>query len=262
MDNILHTTADLCLQLDQPQRLSSVEEVLRRATHLFGVTFFMFGMRTGKNISPPEQIVLSSYPKRWQAYYDGQQAHRFDPIFNFGMAATGPFRWEGRHVTPEQRALREMSVNCGMEFGFSCTDRGADGSIAMLSLCGGQPIAQEPMLWKHTSTAVSMLTGAIHRALIRLTLARIARADLAKEPLSESELKAIAMTASSMTAKEVAKVLGVQRGTVHYYLDRAAVKFGVATHKEAITKALAEGIVDVRNFPKAGFTGNERGFDN
>ncbi len=256
MTDILHTTADLCLQLDQPRRLSSVRDVLGRSTKLFGATFFMFGMRTGKNISPPAQIVLSNYPKRWQAYYDSQQAHRFDPIFNFGMTATGPFRWEGRHFTPNQMALRELSVTCGMAFGFSCTDRGADGSIALLSFCGGRPIATEPNLWERTSTSASMLAGAAHRALIRLTMARIARADLSKQPLSESELKAMEMTASAMTAEQVAQVLGVQGGTVRYYLDRAAAKLGVETRKEAVTKALAEGLIDIRNFPQAGFTGN------
>jgi hypothetical protein len=40
---------------------------------------------------------------------------------------------------------------------------------------------------------------------------------------------------------------------VRYYLDRAAEKLGVRTRKEAVLKAVADGIVDTRQFPPAGF---------
>jgi DNA-binding CsgD family transcriptional regulator len=59
--------------------------------------------------------------------------------------------------------------------------------------------------------------------------------------------------ATAMTAKEVADVLGVQERTVRYYLDRAAEKLGVTSRKEAVLKAVADGIIDLRKFPQAGF---------
>jgi Response regulator containing a CheY-like receiver domain and an HTH DNA-binding domain len=61
------------------------------------------------------------------------------------------------------------------------------------------------------------------------------------------------MMAEAMTAKQAAAVLGVQPRTVRYYLDRAAEKLGVNTRREAVLKALADGIIDTRKFPLAGF---------
>lgn len=260
MTEILHAAADLCFQMDKAQSVVPVREVLRQAIDPFGVSFFLFGLRTGKNISPPAQIVQSNYPKRWQRYYDDQLAYQFDPIFNFALTTTGAFRWDGRHHTEKQLALRRMSVACGMEFGFSCTDRGADGSMALLSFCGGRPIAPAPEDWDRTATAAAMLAAATHRAFIRLAMARMARAEIAKQALSESERRALEMTAAAMTAEQIAGVLGVRRGTVRYYLDRAAEKLGTATRKEAVTKALAEGIIDTRQFPIAGFGASSNEF--
>jgi len=253
MSETLHATADLCFQLDRAHSLVMVREVLRQAIDPYGVSFFMFGMRSGKTISPPAQIVISNYPKRWQRYYDEQMAYQFDPIFNFALTTTGAFRWDGRHHTEPQLALRRMSLASGMEFGLSCTDRGADASIALLSFCGSRPIAPESDDWERTAAAIAMLAGAVHRALIRLALARVSRLVGAKPALSESERRALEMTAAAMTAEQVAGVLGVQRGTVRYYLDRAAEKLDVSTRKEAVSKALESGIIDTRHFPNAGF---------
>ena len=61
------------------------------------------------------------------------------------------------------------------------------------------------------------------------------------------------IVANGKTAKQAAEQLGVKPRTIRYYLDRAAEKLGVESRKEAVLKAVAEGIVDPRQFPPAGF---------
>jgi Autoinducer binding domain. len=150
MPDLQHTIADFCFELEKAQSYTRVRELLLLAAEAFGASFYLLGIRTGKTISPPAQIVLSNYPKPWQRYYDEQAAYAFDPVINKAFQLAGPFRWDGLHTDERQLALRRESVRNGMEFGFSCPDRGPDGSIAILSFCGEQRIAPEPVQWDVT----------------------------------------------------------------------------------------------------------------
>jgi len=240
------------LQMEKAPSEQVVRDILCSAAPIFGADFFTFGMRTGKTISPPQQIVISNYPKTWQRYYDEQGAFAFDPVINRAFQSAGAFRWDGLHKDERQLALRRESVRNGMTYGFSCSDRGPDASLAILSFCGARPIAPEAVLWEATAAAAALLAGTISRAMTRIVHARNIAKALA-ESLSEAERRCLEMMAAAMTAKQAATVLKVQPGTVRYYLDRAAEKLGVGTRKEAVMKALAEGIIDTRQFPNAGF---------
>jgi DNA-binding CsgD family transcriptional regulator len=252
MPDLLHSTAEFCLQMEQAPSEPVVRAILLSATPVFGADFFTFGMRTGKTVSPPQQIVISNYPKPWQRYYDEQGAFAFDPVINRAFQSAGAFRWDGLHRDERQLALRREAVRNGMTYGFSCSDRGPDASLAILSFCGERPIASEAVHWEATAAAAALLAGTTSRAMTRIIQAMNAAKALAQS-LSEAERKCLEMMAAAMTARQAAAVLKVKPGTVRYYLDRAAEKLGVETRREAVMKALAEGIIDTRQFPNAGF---------
>lgn len=252
MSELFDVIAGLCFQLEKAQSFGAVREVLETAAGALTVSFYLFGFRTGRNIAPPQQKIITNYPQAWQHYYDEQGAYAFDPVVNKAFESVGTFRWDGLHADARQMALRRESVRNGMEFGFSCSDRGPEGSMAILSFCGRHPIAPEPEQWETTSTAATLLASATNKALCRIIEAKSANAAHAQE-LSENERKCLEMMASAMSAERVATALKVRRRTVYYYLDRAAEKLGVETRREAVMKALAEGIIDIRHFPKAGF---------
>lgn len=253
MPELFQTIAELCFRIEAADCLAQVREILRAAAEAFGASFFLFAMRSGKNVSPPLQIIVNSYPKRWQRRYDELGATAFDPVVATAMQFKGPFRWDGLHQDARQMELRRESVRCGMSYGFSCSDRGADASAAILSFCGDRPIAPEPGQWELAAVSISLLASATHKAMKRIVEARNGRNNTAGESLNFAERESLRMTAEGMTAAEVGNVLGVAARTARYYLDRAAEKLGVPTRKEAVTKALAEGIIDLRRFPNAGF---------
>ena len=225
-----------------------VRELLLLSAEAFGASFYLLGVRTG-NTASPTQIILSNYPKPWQRYYDEQGASAFDPVINKAFQFPGPFRWDGLHKDPRQLALRRESVRNGMDFGFSCPDRGPDASMALLSFCGRLPIAPTPEQWDAAEVSVRLFTSTTHRAVIQIEKSRAEAADIHGTPLTEAERRSLELMATAMTAKEVADALGVQERTVRYYLDCAAEKLGVSTRKEAVLKAVADGIVDLRKFP-------------
>lgn len=250
MPDILHAIAEVCINIERAQSRGAVKDVLKTALPTLGASFVLFGMRTGRSVTPPRQIVITTYPKAWQAYYDKYGAHAFDPIINKAFQIEGAFRWDGLHHDDRQLALRRESVRNGMEFGFSCADRGTDGSIAILSFCGDRPIAPDLADWEQVAAAAVLLASVTNKALTRIVAASSKAFGRA---LSVAELNALQLVASGNTGKQAAAKLGVKPRTIRYYLDRAAEKLGVETRKEAVLKAVAEGIVDTRKFPPAGF---------
>ena len=257
MYKVLHATAELCFELDHAQSVEQVRATLKKATEHFGASYFFVVFRSGKSISPPVQLVITTYPKRFQQYFDKHRCIEFDPIVMHALTTTGPFRWDGLYRTPREIALHEACIEYGMEFGFSCGDRGPEGSQLLLCFCGKNPMAAGPGEWEKTASAAVMLASLAHRTLARATR----RSAIQNKPqLSDAELQALQMTASAMTAKQVAAKLGVQPVTVRYYLNRAVTKLGVSSTKEAVTKALEEGLVDTRTFPRVGFSDSSSDF--
>jgi DNA-binding CsgD family transcriptional regulator len=108
-------------------------------------------------------------------------------------------------------------------------------------------------LWEQTAAAATLLASTTNRTVSRIVEPRTGRSTVFGQELSDAERKSLQMMAAAMTAKEAAAVLKVQPRTVRYYLNRAAAKLGVESRKEAVLKALAEGIIDLRHFPPAGF---------
>lgn len=252
--NILHAMAELCFRVDQAQSIEQVRAALGKATTLLGASYFFLVLRSGKSISPPVQLVITTYPKRFQAYFDEQRAIEFDPVVMHALTTSKPFRWEGLYRSERELALQRHCVTCGMEFGFSCPDRGPEGSQLLMCFCGSSPIATGDGEWEQVSSASVMLASVAHRSLIRIARKGAAITPAEQAQLSGPELQALQMTASAMTAKQVAAMLGVKPETVRYYLSRAAAKLGVANGKEAVAKALAAGLVDTRVFPMVGFS--------
>lgn len=243
--------------MERARSFNAVSDLLRSAAASFGASFYLLGIRTGRNISPPQQKVLTNYPETWQRYYDEHSGYAFDPVVNKAFQFVGTFRWEGLHRDERQMALRRQSISNGMEFGFSCSDRGPEGSFGILSFCGDQRIAPEPEQWEATASVAALLAATGSKALCRIIEAKSDRG-VRGEALSDTERKCLEMMAAAMTAEEAAVALKVRPRTVRYYLDRAAEKLGVETRKEAVMKALAEGIIDIRQFPNAGFGHNTK----
>lgn len=261
MSTTLHKTAELCFQIDHAQSIEQLRAALGSAAGLFGTSYFFVVFRSGRSISPPVQLVATDYPKRFQRYFDEQRAIEFDPVVKHALTTVGAFRWDGLYRTERELALHQECIACSMEFGFSCSDLGPDGSQLLLCFCGSKPIAPDPQHWDRVASASVMLASLAHRSFIRIARRRGWSSPAGKSQLTAAELQALQMTASAMKAKQVAAMLGVSPVTVRYYLSRAAEKLGVATSKEAVAKALAEGLVETRIFPRVGFSDSASDLD-
>ena len=159
MPDLLRSIAEVCIRMDRACSRAAVKDVLKLAAPILGARFVLFGIRTGRGIRLARQIVITTYPKAWQDYYDANNAYAFDPVINKAFQSEGAFRWDGLHHDDRQLALRRESIRNGMEFGFSCADRGPDGSMAILSFCGDRPIAPDPAEWEQVAAAAVLLAS-------------------------------------------------------------------------------------------------------
>ena len=247
--DLLHAVAELCCALEQVTTPTEAKAILRQAVDAFGADFFLFGLRSGTNIQPPQQLVVSTYPQRWQRAYDSMGAVSFDPVLNKALQFKGPFRWDGLHATPKQLALRQESERCGMTYGITTSDRGPDAGLAILSFSGARPIATGDGEWPRAAAALSLLASTTHKAFARELHARFDPG----EPLRDVEIRCLTLLAGGAVAHEAAQELGVSPRTVRYYLESVSTKLGVETHKEALAAAIARGLIDTRKFPPLAF---------
>lgn len=254
MQNLPAQIGEICFKMESARTVPAVREFLRSIVDILGVTYFLLGMRSGNKVSPVVQIIISNYPKHWQRYYDDNGAIAFDPVFNTALKFGGPFRWDGLHKTPQQMRLREMSMSCGMNYGLSTADRGPDASVALLSFCGLNRICEDEGQWLTLSAALSLVASSVHKALARAIEER-AGADDATAPLRMVELKALTLISKGSTAEQAGRTLGVSTRTVRYYLDRVVEKLGAVSRKEALTMAVAQGLIETRTVPDLKFGG-------
>lgn len=235
--------------IDQADTLSA-----ETCANVFDASFYFVVHRSGRLTSPPVQLVITNYPKRFQQYFDQHRVIEFDPIVMHAITATDAFRWDGKYRTERELALQRECIACGMGFGFSCGDRGPDGSQLLLCFCGEKPIAPDADDWNQMASASRMLASQLQCTLTRLSKRDASDPSSGKSKLSRAEFQALQMTASAMTAKQVSNVLGVKPETVRYYLNRAAEKLGVRSSKLAVAKALSEGLVEMQVFPRVEFS--------
>jgi DNA-binding CsgD family transcriptional regulator len=255
----LYRAADLCLDLEKAQSIAQVRAALQQATQVFGASFYFLAMRSGKSFAEPVQLILTTFPARFQRCSDELRAHEW-PLVQQLLNASGVFRLDYLQGAEHALALRTVAAECGMKFGFCSVDRDPDGSVAALCFCGGKPVATDPKAWERTSMSAQLLGRVAHRALVRIAQARTSHRRECKPLLSHMELRALQLTAMAMTADEAAARLNVKRATIRYYLDRAATKLRVPTRKQAVTKAISEGLIETRIFPMAGFWGSQADF--
>lgn len=247
MRTALHTVADLCAELAVAESKTVLREALRHATGAFGASFFVFGMRTGSHLGPPAQVAISSYPKAWQRRYDDTNAFGFDPVVAKGLAFGPPFRWDGLYdeSNPKHMALRLECLRRGMSYGVTCTERGAYGAIALLSICGPRPIATEAGQWELLSPAMTLLLSSLHKAVDRLTESARARRGELSQALTATERRCLELMARGHTAEEVAQGLGLKPRTIRYHVNQVVHRWGLNTVREAIVKAITDGAIDL-----------------
>lgn len=85
----------------------------------------------------------------------------------------------------------------------------------------------------------------ILHTVINARIAGVARNDIwpKRVDLSDREIETLTWLARGKTADEIAELLGLSRRTIHFHVESARTKLGVATRTEAAIKATLGGMI-------------------
>lgn len=188
------------------------------------------------------QVILSGYPKPWIQHYLKQGYASIDPVVEAAYRQPTPVMWHAELFdTPARRALWQDAGNASMQHGITVPVAAGSNDVGLLSAAGSsRPDAGLPT--DDDAVARLYLVAAHAHAAVR---ALIDPKTTQSEPvaLSIRERECLSCWVTGKTADAIAQQLAVSPRTVRFHLENAKQKLGARNRTEALSKALAMGLV-------------------
>ena len=210
------------------QSIADVRAVLVRRAERLGFRFVAL-------VSPSASLEIHNYPDAW-AERRSADGETVDPLFDVAARRTLPFFWRDADVVEtldeHGRALLRDAAGFGV----------ADGFTVPITPPGAPPASGSVVPGPRRPERVSYR---IAHSEIMLAHER-ARDLLGAEPaprigLTASERDCLVLAARGKTDWEIGRILGMSQRQVHYMIERAKTRAGVATRVQAIVHAFASG---------------------
>lgn len=187
-----------------------------------------------------EPLVISTYPANWVTHYLRNQYERLDPVITQALQSPEPFRWglglAAKQLSSAQQELFREASRFGIRFGFTVPIHDGHGPMAALTFATDERRPQfESCINSHAR--VLQLMAIYFHAHVRRNLSDGLMVDGIL--LSPRELECLEWAAQGKSAWEIARILGISRHTVAFYLDHAKEKLGVRTIVQAATRLVA-----------------------
>lgn len=247
-DDVLQTVSQICLDLERRQTRDSLREHLVKAAAAFGNPVYLLGVR-GALRGAPKELKMHNWTPEWQQMYDSQEMFKVDPFLRRAIGHWGPFRWDDvTDLSDAQKEYRSLlAQHGGMGHGMLCSFPTHNSFIGLLSFGGMTPLPRAT--WPRVGLALHLITSAATRAAVAIFEKEGPEVPKPAIEFSGDERQCLELRAQGRTAKEIADELGfASERTVHNHLDKAAEKLGVKTRGEAVTEALALGLIRKRHF--------------
>jgi len=245
---VLLTVSQISLDLERRQTRDSLREHLVKAAAAFGNPVYLLGVR-GALRGTPKELKMHNWTPEWQHMYDSQEMFKVDPFLRRAISHWGPFRWDDiAELTEAQKEYRsQLAQHGGMGHGMLCSFPTLNGFIGLLSFGGVEPLPRAA--WPRIGTALHLITSAATRAAVAIFEKEAPEQPKPAVEFSGDERQCLELTAQGRTAKEIADELAfASERTVYYHLDKAAEKLRVKNRREAVTEALALGLIRKRHF--------------
>jgi len=201
-----------------------------------------FGVFPQWNADQSHQL-MTTYSKNWETHYFERKYDRLDPVLVQAMRGVLPFDWD--QISKEDRAVRDFFGEAGEfgipENGLSIPVRGPTGDMALFSVTSATMSKRE---WSAMKGFV--LPDLIYLAhLVHTEVTNTLRNPKGIDPqrLTPREKEALSWSARGKTSWEIAVILGLSEKTVDFYLKNAIFKLGAANKTQAVSKAIAQGVL-------------------
>lgn len=229
-------------RIGRAKTLQAIANAMQALLRARGFTHALYGGRFRLASGEVRQIILSGYPKGWIAHYLAQGYASIDPVIEAAYRQPTPVVWHADLFdSPARRILWQEAGEAGMQHGITVPVAAGSNEVALLSAAGStRPDASLPT--DDDSVAHLYLVAAhVHQAVRQLVEPATVVASAAV--LSARERECLAGWLTGKTADAIAEQLAVSTRTVRFHLGNAKEKLGARNRTEALSKALAMGLV-------------------
>jgi len=193
----------------------------------------------GSTIAPK---VLFGQDDPWVEHYAAQKYSRLDPTIPKAFTSRDAFTWrdvENPDGSPEERLFFQEARAAWAKDALVVPIRGPFGEFSVVNLLSDHPILLPP-------DAVRVLQGvcAVYAALgLNLAQGALGIAPTMSASLTRREKECVHWMCQGKHDGETAIILGISAHTVREYIDKAKLKFAVASRAELVRKALTYGLL-------------------
>ena len=178
----------------------------------------------------------------WQTHYVEHAYRTEDACIPLSLSRTESFFWSDvpslADVSPEAQIIFDEAAEFKMRDGLLVPMHGPDGSVSAALLAGEFVDAQDPVL------RITAHTLALHFATTgRRILARQANVAPRRITLTPRQIECLCWVRDGKSSVEIGNILSLSTRTVEHYIHTACGRLGVTTRWQAVTEAIALGII-------------------
>lgn len=236
-------TEPLAVRFARCTSLQAVANAMLAVLQAHGFRHGLYGGRFRDPSGAIRQVILSGYPKAWIERYLAEGYAGIDPVVEAAYGQPTPVIWHGGLFdTPARRSLWEQAGEAGMQRGVTVPVAAGSNEVALLSAaCCNDEDCELPA---DDATLASLYLIAAHTHLaVRRLVAPAPAAKAQPVALSGRERECLSLWLTGKTADAIGQQLDVSARTVRFHLENAKLKLAARNRTEALSKALAMGLV-------------------
>ncbi|MBB6182062.1 helix-turn-helix transcriptional regulator [Pseudorhizobium flavum] len=221
--------------------LSETEALLRAALADLGVTAFNYGAAQMKITEGPViDRFWTNMEERWIQRYVVKRYHLLDRLVAAALVRVRPFTFsEIFSVPPDLPEQEEMETEFPYRNGVVVPIHSPFGRFGMLSAACDHPILDGGDAATSFIANVALLATTAHERAEQLSAVETA----SSIALTDREVECLRWSVFGKTSDEIAVILGLTERTVRKHITTAMDKLNVTNRVQAVSKALALGLV-------------------
>jgi len=220
------------------ETLSDLRSLLESTTKSFGFTYFMLGHHI--NLIRGSLVHLSNYPLDFVQEMSTRVHFSDDPVMRACQTRTASFRWsEIRSLIPISQHQEEMLTNCeraGIGEGFTVPASIPGECLGSCTFAARTGETFDESVLPAVQYIGSFAFEAARRLAKREALARGTTDEVPM--LSPRQLDCLVLIAQGKSDGDAGQLLGLNKGTVHEYIENAKRKYGVASRVQLVIRTL------------------------
>jgi LuxR family transcriptional regulator len=233
MDRIAHAL-ELITGITTSATINSAISLFETAVEPFGVNIYS-GVTMGNWTRDPVPVAwVSNWSEEWHAFYLGQRAITFDPVFR-ELRQNDGFFWHDLPESPSAkgRALMRDAQEVGMFDGFSAVQHVPSGLATSFTVAGGA------LKWSELEQGVvRFLTNTL---MSRMLYLRDVQLTPAVKALSSREAEILSHAALGHDDHAIADALEIGYTTVRHHWRSIRTKLNAADRAQAVAVGIWSG---------------------